>query len=382
MTHVDEGRLRRAHDEADILNDHDRAHLELCGECRERMALVASTASAAAGWLEASPLPVDAEAALAHVRRTLAATPAQSNAGLRRRLIAYLDRPRHVSRPLAATAVLAVIASIFGLMVVSGTAQSMLEIFQPKKFVAVQVSPVSLGALPDLSKWGTMGVVKQPAFGVAHDQAAAADATKLALLVPKTLPRSVTGGGTWSTMTDGTATFTFSKEKARQAVAASGGTLPAMPGNLDGTVLTLTAGPAAIETFGRQPLPSELASPDPSNTRGAGPFAGMSIPQLAIVQMKTPQLTTSGASLKDLEEVLFAMPGFPPDLAAQLRAIDDPTHTLPIPIPTGRANTPGLLVGDNTGLGSAVIWEKDGKVYAVAGTLTQDEVMAVANSLG
>ena len=41
----------------------------------------------------------------------------------------------------------------------------------------------------------------------------------------------------------------------------------------------------------------------------------------------------------------------------------------------------GIFVGDSTGLGSAVIWQKDGIVYGVAGTLTEQQVLAVANSL-
>jgi hypothetical protein len=41
----------------------------------------------------------------------------------------------------------------------------------------------------------------------------------------------------------------------------------------------------------------------------------------------------------------------------------------------------GLFIGDSTGLGSAVIWQQNGLVYLVGGTLTEAETMAVANSL-
>ena len=41
----------------------------------------------------------------------------------------------------------------------------------------------------------------------------------------------------------------------------------------------------------------------------------------------------------------------------------------------------GVLVGDNTGLGAGVIWIKDGFVYGVGGTLSQDQVLAIARSL-
>ena len=76
-------------------------------------------------------------------------------------------------------------------------------------------------------------------------------------------------------------------------------------------------------------------------------------------------------------------------LAAQIRAIKDPSSTLPVPIPVDMATSKkvtvqgveGIFVGDSTGLGSAVIWQKDGIVYGVAGTLTEQQVLAVANSL-
>ena len=41
----------------------------------------------------------------------------------------------------------------------------------------------------------------------------------------------------------------------------------------------------------------------------------------------------------------------------------------------------GVVGGDDTGLGAAVVWIKNGRVYGVAGTFTQDQLLAVANSL-
>jgi hypothetical protein len=40
-----------------------------------------------------------------------------------------------------------------------------------------------------------------------------------------------------------------------------------------------------------------------------------------------------------------------------------------------------VAIGDSSGLGSALIWVKDGVVYAVGGTLTENQVLQVANSL-
>ena len=104
--------------------------------------------------------------------------------------------------------------------------------------------------------------------------------------------------------------------------------------------------------------------------------------------MKSPKVSSSGASVQQIEDYLISLPGFPPDLAAQIRAIGDPTTTLPVPVPTGQQShqvdvqgVHGLFVGDSTGLGSGMIWSKGGVLYATVGTLTESELAGVARSL-
>jgi hypothetical protein len=41
----------------------------------------------------------------------------------------------------------------------------------------------------------------------------------------------------------------------------------------------------------------------------------------------------------------------------------------------------GVALGDNTGLGAAVIWIKDSNVFFVGGALKQDEILSIANQL-
>jgi hypothetical protein len=45
------------------------------------------------------------------------------------------------------------------------------------------------------------------------------------------------------------------------------------------------------------------------------------------------------------------------------------------------AGVDGFVIGDSTGIGSIVVWQRDGIVHAVAGALTEDEVLSVADSL-
>ncbi len=41
----------------------------------------------------------------------------------------------------------------------------------------------------------------------------------------------------------------------------------------------------------------------------------------------------------------------------------------------------GEAFGDNTGIGSAVVWINNGIVYFVGGTIAQTDALAAANSL-
>jgi hypothetical protein len=113
------------------------------------------------------------------------------------------------------------------------------------------------------------------------------------------------------------------------------------------------------------------------------------IPSLVVAEAAQPRIRSTGATAQEIEDYLLEQPGVSPQLAAEIKAIGDPTTALPIPLPVERATAQtvqvqgvsGLAVGDNTGLGSGVIWEKDGVVYGVAGALPESQILAIANSL-
>ncbi|HYI15751.1 MAG TPA: DUF4367 domain-containing protein, partial [Thermomicrobiales bacterium] len=104
-------------------------------------------------------------------------------------------------------------------------------------------------------------------------------------------------------------------------------------------------------------------------------------------QMASPSLNIpDGINMDALREDILQFPGLPADLVAQLRAIDDWESTLIIPIPEGATSDditingePGLLIEHN--LGSAVLWEKDGILFAVIGQVSDDEVRDIADSM-
>jgi hypothetical protein len=109
---------------------------------------------------------------------------------------------------------------------------------------------------------------------------------------------------------------------------------------------------------------------------------------LSVVQTKSPRLVTpADFDMNDFREDLLGLPFLPPDVVAQLRAVDDWESTLIIPVPEGATSEnlddvngePGLLIEYEDG--AAVLWQKDGILYAVFGQASADAVRDAADSM-
>lgn len=365
MAHLSEGTLRRKFDDQDALIGSDARHYATCTECQTRYAALADDARFAATMLAAPDLKVDAGSAFKHVQSAPAAQP---RFGIRLPIIRPSTRP--IFGGLAAAAVLVVLMA-------SGLAQDLLTVFEPTSITPVPVTVADLQSLSGLSTYGTLSWTTQPAPQIVTSAAEAASVSGLSVPVVGSLPAGVSTTVTYAAMPQAVGVFTFDATKAAAAAAATGKTLPPMPSGMDGSTLTVTVGPAVVEVFG------DLKS-------GSTSDATINIPQLIVAEATAPVVTSSHSSAKDIEDYLLTQPGITPALAAAIRAIGDPSKTLPIPIPIEYATSStvqvqgvdGLALGDNTGLGAAVIWIKHGMVYGVAGTLKQDTIVGIANQLG
>lgn len=355
MKHLEDGALRRLYDDPLAVSDAERAHFAGCAECGDRFDTVAADARRAAALLEVAPAHVDVGAALTAVKRP------------RQPVKVAFGRARLPWRPalaggLAAAAIVAV--------AVTGVAQQLFTIAQPSQIAVVPVTTSELQAMPDLSQFGTVSWNGRPDLTTVADATAAATAAGFAAPPAVSPPPGAPATPTYGVIAASTATFTFSAAKAQAWAAARNVTLPAMPAGMDGASLELNVGPAIVELFGTR-----------SGEQG--------LPQLAVGKMRAPTLQSTGPSVKEIEDYLLSVPGFPADLAAQLRAIGDPTTTLPLPVPVNRVQTQqvtingvsGTAIGDDTGLGAGVIWVTHGFVYGVAGTLSQDQVTTIAESV-
>jgi hypothetical protein len=319
--------------------------------------------------------PVDGERALAQIRQRIE----------RDRILPVTSAPRMVSGPVVSIwikglAAAASVALIAVLLTVSGVAETIVTLFEPKQVVAVPITSADLSGAAGLTTYGTLTWSSPPKPYEVPDIATAEKSTGMKVLVPSQLPSGVTAATAhYGVMDRTTATFTFSAAKTQAAAARLNRTAPPMPANIDGSKLFITGGPAVVQYFDDGTAPASGS--------GADPLA--SLPRLIVVQGKGPLVQSDGVTVEQLQQYMLAQPGITPQLAAQIRAIKDPSSTLPVPIPVDMATSKnvavqgvtGIFVGDSTGLGSAVIWSKDGIVYAVAGTLSESQILAVANSL-
>ncbi len=353
--HLDDGMLRRIADEPELAAPQERAHLEACEHCRRAGAVIASEAAFADRALMTEPCSVDAGAGYGRWRST-ARPPAALWGAVAAALVA-----------------LAIFAAPLG-----SYAESLLSIFVPKRPVALAITPLDasrMRALPDLQAYGRIDTTGTPGPRDVRGRTALSAAGFLPRL-PAAVPRELARDARYAVTGTSQGVFTFDAERTRTTARRLNAAVPALPAGLDGTRVGVTLLPAAIVRYGAVP----------ESSRAHGRFAE---PFLVFAQARTPQVTTRGASLAQLEAYLLAQPGISPGLAAQIRAIGNAGDVLPIPVQVDRQSSRtvevdgvrGLAIGDNTGLGAGVVWVKNGMAYALGGTYALDRLLVIAASL-
>ncbi len=281
-------------------------------------------------------------------------------------------------RPAAAAAVAAFFVALL-LTPLGGYAKSLLTVFEPRQFQPIELSRSDLRdlrLLPQADDVGTQHVVRKPVRQTYGSIEQAQRHLQFSVLRPTTVPAELRAVHVYRTTAPGVMTFTFSAAKARAFEQRSHKMLPAMPRALDGTTVRVQTGQLFEARY-------EAASARRRDSSRPGSAF------LEVIESQAPRITSTGASLDALERYLLAMPNVSPQLAAQIRTLSDIQNTVPIPVlidkQTARHVTvngaQGLAVGDNTGLGAGVVWQRNGMIYAVGGPASMDDAMAVANGL-
>jgi hypothetical protein len=358
MRHPTDGTLRRLLDEPAGVADADREHVAGCPVCltgltaaQEDAAITGAalgvelTTDVDAGWRRLSRVVADQGRA-----RVAAAAPASRwRARLRSPLVAGVG--------------------VAALLVGAGAAAAAdwLQIFRTEEIAPVTVTEADLVELPDLSAYGDVEVIEEPDVREVADAAAAEEATGLSVPKVSELPHGVTGEPTFQVGGELSVEFTFSAEKAAQAAAAAGETLPPPPPGLDGSQFRLAAGPGLATVW--------------SEARG--------VPALVVASVVAPTGYSSGIPFETARDYLLSLPGLPEDVASQLRSFSGDGTILPLPVPAELVTSstadvggvPAKVLTSRDGMMAGVVWVDNGIVTAVAGSLSADEVLAVARGL-
>jgi hypothetical protein len=344
--------LRRLVDEPAGVADADRDHVRGCATCLARLTAVQQDAAATAALLPAAPAPSSGDVDRAWQRLAGAArTPAAAPSARPRRRLAR--------GPLAAAVGAVVLLGGAGV----AAAADWLPVFRTEQVAPVQVRTADLVALPDLSAYGDLVVVSPPDLHQVGDADAAREATGLEVPQVAALPAGVTGRPAYTVGGQVVAEFTFSAAKAARAA----GTAPPVPAGLDGSRFRLVAGPGVAATWAE----------------------GRGVPALVVARATAPAAFSTGVPFETARDYLLSLPGVPAGLAAQLRAFTSGASTLPVPVPADLATStttdvggqPATVLASRDGSVTAVVWVDDGVVTAVAGSLTADDVLAVARGL-
>lgn len=167
------------------------------------------------------------------------------------------------------------------------------------------------------------------------------------------------------------ARFTFSVAKARAYFQSINRPDVQLPAKYDGASLVVAVPAVALLSY-----------------QGAdGKASTLMVGQAGQLQVGVE--SANGVTLDELRSFLLGLPGIPPDVAQQLRAIQDWQNTLPLPVPIDKvtwkpeklAGVDGLILDDKSGLGSGALWQKDGRIFGVGGAYKSDEIRRVADGL-
>lgn len=367
MRHPTDGVLRRLLDEPAGVPETDRRHVAGCTRCLTALAAAREDAALVGAALSADA-DVDVPAAWARLSTAVATAPLRvaAPAPAPARVPQPARRSRLgelVRRPAAAALAVGVVLAGAG----TAAATDWLQIFRTEEVAAVGLRSADLIALPDLEAYGDVELSGDDELRPVPDAATAAAESGLDVPEVDALPAGVTGEPVYQVGGQVTATFTFSADRAAQAAAEAGETLPPPPPGLDGSAVRLVAGPGVAQVWA-------------SSTGAPGLIVGRAV---------APTAFSSGVPFETVRDYLLSLPGLPEDVATQLRAFPADGSTLPLPVPSDHVTTsseevdgePATVLATRDRTAAAVVWVEDGELTVVAGPLDTDEVLTVARGL-
>ena len=388
-------------------------HVSGCPRCRETLAEMEQTAGLTRSRLAilsgddtpAPALTVEELAARAREQRSVS--------GRLRSLVSLAGRaPRPAWAAVAAAVVLALSATLW-LAPNAINADSMLNVFRVQKFTAVQVDVTELQNLnaprPDSPLGTYTGPTEPNVLPVTADEASKRIGFGLRTVGSGKLPSSldqkpiilVTDPAQFSYAYDYAKVQEYWRKSGAQGDAPKElngltvkGTVPAAAA----VVYVQSGSKAQIEQMVAQAAAAQEAAKSgqkPSLETGSAPKesgSGLASQRmLAVVQLRSPELQVpANVDVSKIHNELLLAAPLPADVVKQLQGISDWKGTVPVPVMGGAASkssevavdgVTGLLVSDTEHGGSILMWQKGGVIYAVFGSVSENEVLDAARSL-
>ncbi len=416
---VDDGRLRTYLDAEDERAEHGAiaAHLAACPACAAQAETLRAEAGRAtqalAAWLPVQaraglPTPDERRAGAALARfqatvqeqeRAVSRAPQGLFVQFKEQVTTMFDKlraPRLRPALLAVTA-LVILGLFMTLTPVSSLADQLFKTFRVQQFAAITVRVPGMKTMPQpqqitpeqqqqlLQLLAPLGTPQTNATKESVAQVPDAAAAKAFLAqygatfqVPGQLPAAFSGQtAQYGTAKPTSSSYTLNVDVAKQYLAmANKPELNGLPWP-DG-VTQLTFGldtPAAVATYYGDNLQG-FGIVQMANLPDAGAGAGPAL--------KLP----SELDVNAFRAALLALPGLPQDTVDQLKNVKDWDRTLIIPVPEDATTknvtingNAGLLILDGQGRGSLLLWQANGNLYAVGGTLSEADVTLLAQGL-
>jgi hypothetical protein len=270
-------------------------------------------------------------------------------------------------------------------------AHQFLGLFQPQTFQPVSMNLQSFrdGVGEDLQNFGQLNLTPGDLGSIPNPtQTQVEQELNFKLLLPGQLPSGVGQNRLFFLIDNSEGTFTFNAAQARAYLDSTGQSSVSIPAELDGATFTLTVAPGVIISYGKQcQAQSQSASESIWGVVVPGCSGGK---PFYIAEVPSPVLRATGkASLEELRSFILSLPKLSRSARLLLQDVNLSTGVVPLPIPAQvqaeKVTTHGvqgvLMVDSSLSLG-AVLWQKGGIIYLVAGeTSDKTEIKASANSL-
>jgi hypothetical protein len=391
--HLNDGEIRTYQDgELDPAGrQRVEAHLAGCLACQDRVNLLAARAHrlfARIDGLQAAGRPNPLPLRLAHRRlEQRLEISSQEKQTMLNKLSSRLSRP-----VLAAITIVAVLAVALAFPPVRAMANDFLQLFRVKQ---VQVIPVDMENMSNLDSSANLQALFSKNVNVDKkgepQEVADAAAASAQAGIPVRLPEKLGQPDRLYVQPGGHMSFTIDLALMRGVLKDLGQTNIDLPDSLDGQTVAVTIPAGVVALYGDCPKPDTAEHPAPGGPDGEmGP---RQIPDCtSFMQIPSPDVAApQELDIPKLGQAYLQVLGMSPDEAAQFASKVDWTSTFVVPVPRNSTNQKDVTVDGVQGtliryrqgpqLAYALLWVKDGTIYALTGPGDGQTALDITSSL-